>query len=63
MPADQAEAVQKNLDKLGDVDQFLVDELGYNDKDDMYLSLIHISPPTESVLRHLPMPYVTLATS
>lgn len=39
MPADQAEAVQKNLDKLGDVDQFLVDELGYNDKDDMYKAL------------------------
>ena len=39
IPADQAEAVQKNLDKLGDVDQFLVDELGYNDKDDMYKAL------------------------
>ena len=36
MPADQQEAVNKNLEKLGDADQFLVDELGYNDKDDLY---------------------------
>ncbi len=39
MPADQQEAVNKNLEKLGDVDQFLVDELGYNDKDDLYSHL------------------------
>lgn len=36
MPADQQDAVNKNLEKLGDADQFLVDELGYNDKDDLY---------------------------
>lgn len=39
MPADQHEAVNKNLEKLGDADQFLVDELGYNDKDDLYSHL------------------------
>lgn len=39
MPADQQEAVYKNLEKLGDADQFLVDELGYNDKDDLYSHL------------------------
>lgn len=39
MPADQQEAVVKNLEKLGDADQFLVDELGYNDKDDLYAHL------------------------
>lgn len=39
MPADQREAVNKNLEKLGDADQFLVDELGYNDKDDLYSHL------------------------
>lgn len=39
MPADQQEAVNKNLKKLGDADQFLVDELGYNDKDDLYSHL------------------------
>lgn len=39
MPADQQEAVNKNLEKLGDADQFLVDELGYNDKDDLYSHL------------------------
>lgn len=39
MPADQQEAVKKNLEKLGDADQFLVDELGYNDKDDLYSHL------------------------
>mgnify|MGYP002520617320 CR=1 FL=1 len=38
-PADQQEAVNKNLEKLGDADQFLVDELGYNDKDDLYSHL------------------------
>lgn len=39
MPADQQEEVNKNLEKLGDADQFLVDELGYNDKDDLYSHL------------------------
>lgn len=39
MPADQQEAVNKNLEKLGDADLFLVDELGYNDKDDLYSHL------------------------
>lgn len=39
MPADQQEAVNKNLEKLGDADQFLVDELGYNNKDDLYSHL------------------------
>ena len=39
MPADQQEAVNKNLEKLGDADQFLVYELGYNDKDDLYSHL------------------------
>lgn len=39
MPADQQEAVNKNLEKLVDADQFLVDELGYNDKDDLYSHL------------------------
>lgn len=39
MPADQQEAVNKSLEKLGDADQFLVDELGYNDKDDLYSHL------------------------
>lgn len=39
MPADQQEAVNKNLEKLGDADQFLVEELGYNDKDDLYSHL------------------------
>ena len=39
MPADQQEAVNKNLEKLDDADQFLVDELGYNDKADLYAHL------------------------
>ena len=39
MPADQQESVNKNLEKLGDADQFLVDELGYNDKTDLYAHL------------------------
>ena len=39
MPADQQDAVNKNLEKLGDADQFLVDELGYNDKADLYAHL------------------------
>ena len=39
MPADPQESVNKNLEKLGDADQFLVDELGYNDKADLYAHL------------------------
>lgn len=39
MPADQQESVNKNLEKLGDADQFLVEELGYNDKEDLYSHL------------------------
>lgn len=39
VPADQAKATKKALEKIGDVDQFLVQELGYNDKDDMYHAL------------------------
>ena len=39
MPADQQEAVNRNLEKLGDVDQFLINELGYNDKEDLYKHL------------------------
>ena len=39
MPADQQEPVKKNLEKLGDADQFLVEELGYNDKEDLYSHL------------------------
>ena len=35
----QQESVNKNLEKLGDADQFLVDELGYNDKADLYAHL------------------------
>ena len=36
MPAEQSETVKKSLESLGDVDQFLVDELGYSDKEDLY---------------------------
>lgn len=39
IPADQARATKKALEKIGDVDSFLVDELGYNDADDMHHSL------------------------
>lgn len=39
VPADQAVYTKKALERIGDVDQFLVDELGYNDKDDMYKAL------------------------
>lgn len=39
IPADQAKATKKALEKIGDVDSFLVDELGYNDADDMHHAL------------------------
>lgn len=39
VPADQAKVTKKALDKIGDVDEFLVSELGYNDKEDMYHAL------------------------
>ena len=39
VPADQAVYTKKALERIGDVDQVLVDELGYNDKDDMYKAL------------------------
>ena len=39
VPANQAEAIADNLDKLGDVDQFLVDELGYSSKEELYSHL------------------------
>lgn len=39
IPADQARATKKALEKIGDVDSFLVDELGYNDADDMHHAL------------------------
>jgi hypothetical protein len=39
VPANQAEAIADNLEKLGDVDQFLVDELGYSSKEELYSRL------------------------
>jgi hypothetical protein len=39
VPANQAEAIADNLEKLGDVDQFLVDELGYSSKEELYSHL------------------------
>lgn len=36
MPAEQAEVVKKALEELGDVDQFLVQELGYSSVDDLH---------------------------
>lgn len=36
VPAAQAQVVQKSLGEIGDVDQFLVDELGYSSKDELY---------------------------
>lgn len=39
IPADQARATKKALEKIGDIDGFLVDELGYNDADDMHHAL------------------------
>lgn len=39
IPADQAKATKKALEKIGDVDSFLIEELGYNDADDMHHAL------------------------
>lgn len=36
VPAAQARVLQKSLGAIGDVDQFLVDELGYSSKDELY---------------------------
>ena len=39
VPARQKEALDNVLNKLGDADQYLVDNLGYNDKEDLYTHL------------------------
>lgn len=39
VPARQKEALDTVLNKLGDADQYLVDSLGYNDKEDLYAHL------------------------
>ena len=39
MPAEQADEVKKILEDLGDVDQFLVDELGYSSKQELHGAL------------------------
>ena len=39
VPARQKEALDTVLKKLGDADQYLVDSLGYNDKEDLYAHL------------------------
>lgn len=39
VPARQKEALDNVLNKLGDADQYLVDNLGYNDKEDLYSHL------------------------
>jgi len=39
MPAEQADVVKKALEDLGDVDQFLVDELGYSSKEELHQAL------------------------
>lgn len=36
VPAAQAQVLQKSLGEIGDVDQFLVDELGYSSKEELY---------------------------
>lgn len=36
VPAAQAEVLQRSLGEIGDVDQFLVDELGYSSKEELY---------------------------
>lgn len=36
VPAAQARVLQKSLGEVGDVDQYLVDELGYSSKDELY---------------------------
>jgi hypothetical protein len=39
MPAEQADLVKSALEELGDVDQFLVDELGYSSKEELHQAL------------------------
>lgn len=39
VPARQKDALDNVLNKLGDADQYLVDNLGYNDKEDLYAHL------------------------
>lgn len=39
VPAEQAEAIENNLDKIGDVDDFLTKELGYSSKDELFSHL------------------------
>lgn len=39
VPAEQAEAIESNLDKIGDVDDFLTKELGYSSKDELFSHL------------------------
>lgn len=39
MPAEQADEVKKILEELGDVDQFLMDELGYSSKEELHRAL------------------------
>ncbi|WP_301904160.1 LPD38 domain-containing protein [uncultured Duncaniella sp.] len=36
VPAAQAEVLQRSLGEIGDVDQFLVDKLGYSSKEELY---------------------------
>ena len=36
VPAAQADVLRKSLGEIGDVDQFLVDELGYSSKEELY---------------------------
>lgn len=36
VPANQAQVLADSLEDIGDVDQFLVDELGYSSKDELY---------------------------
>jgi hypothetical protein len=39
MPAEQADVVKKALEAIGDVDKFLVEELGYSSKEELYQAL------------------------
>lgn len=36
VPAAQTQVLQKSLGEIGDVDQFLVEELGYSNKEELY---------------------------
>lgn len=36
VPAAQTQVLQKSLGEIGDVDQFLVEELGYSSKEELY---------------------------